>query len=440
MLERLKTLIRDEVLLQKTSDTVEPEPEETQVIVARQPVFDKNGAIWGYELLYRKPHDVDAADIASGAVATANVIINGFETVRPSLKKTQKVLINFTGDLLETQIITLLPVETCVVEILEDVCPTPAVMEAVIAAKKAGYTIAVDDYVGQKSLEPFLPLADIIKIDVMGLPLKDVAQQMLRLRGNRYKAALLAEKVENEKSAAVCRELGFTLFQGYFFSKPEVVRGKKISPSQAIRMQIFALCVADEVDMRALSDAVQHDPVITARLLRFANSAHFGFRDIRTVHRALTIVGTIPFMQWLCVNILASLENSQASHDLAYLASQRAKFLECLSKELALHNALPAEISVSSLFLMGLFSLLESVTHMPLDELLDGIPLDPNVLTALAGGDSPYVPWLTLMNLYERGKWEESFALARRMHLTEKNLSSAYAEALEWSSAFFHEA
>lgn len=436
MLDRLKTLLQEE--LQRQRSTAGPECDDLQALVARQPVFDKNGILWGYELLYRRPQNLAAADISSGTVATANVIINGFETVRPSLKKTQKILINFNSELLETQVIQLLPAETCIVEILEDVEPTAEIIAAVKAIKKAGYSVAVDDYTGQANLRPFLPLADIIKLDVLELSTRELAQQMLQLRGDKVRAALLAEKVEDEKTAKLCRELGFSLFQGYFFSRPEVMRGKKISTSQAVRMHILALCVGDEVDLHAISDAVLHDPLITARFLRFVNSAHFGLRKtITTVHHALALVGPVVFMQWLCVNVLATLENSLASHELAFLASQRAKFLETLGKELCGRKMLPEGVTVPSLFLTGLFSLLESVMRMPLEDILEGVPIDQDVLVALTGGKSPYSPWLALMDQYERGEWESSIAIARQLLLTEKDVASAYTKALDWSAIFF---
>lgn len=435
MLDRLKALMQAE-LLQKKNDAGHADSQQS--IVARQPVFDRKGSIWGYELLYRRPQNVEYADISSGTVATASVIISGFETVRPSLKETQKVLINFTGDLIETQVATLLPPEHCIVEILEDVEPTPQVLSAVKAIKAAGYTVAVDDYIGQPSLQPFLPLADILKIDVLGMSHKEIADHVMRIRGEGLRCTLLAEKVEDQPTVALCQELGFSLFQGFFFSKPEVMHGKKISTSQALRMQLLALCVSDDVDIEALSNTVLHDPLITARLLKFVNSAHFGLREkIRTVRHALTLVGPLMFMQWLCVNVLATLENSLVSHDLAFLASQRAKFLECLGQQLAEARKLPPEVTVPALFLTGLFSLLESVTRMPLKEILDGVPLEEAVFTALTGGESPYSPWLTLMELHERGQWDESLVIAGRLGITENDLVRAYSKALDWSSIFF---
>ncbi|MDL2210498.1 HDOD domain-containing protein [Desulfovibrio sp. OttesenSCG-928-O18] len=438
MLDRLKALMQEE-LLQNTQAARNDAAMSYQAVVARQPVFDLKGKIWGYELLYRRPRNLETADISSGAVATASVIINGYEMVRPGLSQSQKILINFTSDMIETQVIKLLPRDMCVVEILEDVDPTPEVIAAIADIKAAGYTVAVDDYVGQDNLQPFLAMADIIKVDVLGLDAAEIARHALSARGK--KCLLLAEKVEDLKMAALCRQLGFSLFQGFFFSKPEVVVGKKVTTSQAVRMHILALCVGDDVDIKAVSEAVLHDPVITANFLKFVNSAHFGLRKrIRSVHHALAMVGPITFMQWLCVSVLATLENSPISHELAFLASQRAKFLESLGKHLDSRRLLPPGVSVSSLFLTGLFSLLESVMGMPLADALDGVPLEPEVVTALSGGVSLYTPWIKLMNHYERGEWDEAIPLARQLHLAESDLTEAYGKALEWSAVFFGKA
>ena len=143
------------------------------------------------------------------------------------------------------------------------------------------------------------------------------------------------------------------------------------------------------------------------------------------------------FMQWICVNVLATLENSPVSHEMAFLASHRAKFLECLGKYLAARLQLTPGLSASSLFLTGLFSLLESVMRMPLAEILDGVPLNQAVYDALLGKKSPYSVWLKLMDHYERGEWEKSISLAHTLNLTKKDLSDAYSQALEWSSLFF---
>ncbi|CAK7009238.1 MAG: Cyclic di-GMP phosphodiesterase CdgJ [Desulfovibrio sp.] len=432
MLERLKALMQEQLLQSNPEGTAVPD----KAAVARQPVFDLAGNVWGYELLYRRPQNLETADITNGAIATASVLINGFEMVRPGIRSSQKILINFTSEMLETQVIKLLPRDMCVVEVLEDVEPTPEVLKAIKDIKNAGYTIAVDDYVGQENLQPFLNLADIVKVDVLGLSDKELTNHALRARC--YGGTLLAEKVEDLRMAALCRKLGFKLFQGFFFSKPEVVKGKKVTTSQAVRMHILALCIGDDVDLKAISEAVLHDPVITANFLKFVNSAHFGLRRrIRSVHHALALVGPITFMQWLCVSVLATLENSPISHELAFLASQRAKFLENLGKALDSRRLLPPDVSTSSLFLTGLFSLLENVMGMPLADVLDGVPLEEAVFVALTGGMSLYTPWFRLMNHYERGEWDKCMGIARQLSLSEQDLATAYTNALEWSAKFF---
>lgn len=406
-----------------------------QTVVARQPVFDNNGCLWGYELLYRRPEKIPAGDV-TGSVATASVIVNGYGVVRPGMRNGQKLLINFTSDLLEAQVLKLMPPEICVAEILEEVEPTPQILDAVAALKGAGYQVALDDYIGQETLLPFLPLADIVKIDVLGLSPEDVTRLVLHARS--YPCRLLAEKVENSEMAELCRRLGFSLFQGFFFSRPEVMRGKKFSASHAARTRLMALCAQPDVDLRKITEAVMHDAVITSRFLRFANSAYFGFAaEVCSVHHALLLVGRITFMQWLCVNVLASMEAGPVCRDMAFLAAQRAKFLETLGATLARRGTLPQGVLSHDLFLAGLFSLLASLLGLSVDEVLEDIPLGEGVLEALKGEESAYSPWLRLMELYEQGRWEESSAIAGGFGLTDADLSATYADAVSWSASFF---
>lgn len=406
-----------------------------QTVVARQPVFDNNGSIWGYELLYRRPEKTPAGDV-TGSVATASVIVNGYGVVQPGMREGQKLLINFTSDLLEAQVLKLMPPEICIAEILEEVPATPAVLDAVAALKNAGYQVALDDYVGQEALLPFLPLTDIVKIDVLGRSPEEIARLVLHAR--EHGCRLLAEKVENSEMAELCRRLGFSLFQGFFFSRPEVMRGKKFSASHAARTRLMALCAQPDVDLRKVTEAVLHDAVITSRFLRFANSAYFGFAvEVSSVHHALLLVGRTTFMQWLCVNVLASMESGPVSREMALLAAQRAKFLETLGAILDRRGILPRGVLSQDLFLTGLFSLLASLLGLPVDEVLEDIPLGGGVLEALKGEESSYSSWLRLMELHEQGLWEESLSIAGSLGLTNVDLSAAYADAVAWSASFF---
>jgi len=447
MINRFTTLVREQLSGKQNIPPVtnsfaqqQENPEHTAVenihtVVARQPVFDDNGNIWGYELLYRKP-DAKTAAFVDGTVATSSVIINGFDVVRPGLRPGQKVLINFTSDLIVTQVLKLLPSQICIAEILEDTEPTPETLASVKELKAAGYSIAVDDYTGQENLLPFLPLADIIKFDILMLSPDSIGKHVELLRD--YKCKLLAEKVEDKETFAECSKLGFSLFQGYFFSKPELVQGRKISPSQAGRMHILAICSKEDASTSELTTSLRHDPIIMVRFLKFVNSAYFGFRtEIKDIQHALSLVGRDTFMHWLCVTALADMDSAPLSRELAYLAAQRARFLESLAILLEKRRCLPPNITTHSAFLTGMFSLLESALGVPLEDILDGIPIDPAIIAALHNESSPYQIWCSMMLSYERGEWDQVFILAENLHLTETELNSAYADAVKWTTTYF---
>ena len=448
MLNRFKTLLKEQLsgkqnVTTPAGSTVQHEgspksvtENNIQTIVAQQPIFDNNNSIWGYELLYRRPDAKKTAAFVDGTVATSSVIVNGFDVVRPGLRSEQKVLINFTSDLIVAQVLKLLPPQTCIAEILEDTEPTPEVIAAVHELKAAGYSIAVDDYVGQKNLLPFLPLADILKLDILALPPASIAKHVELLL--QYPCKLLAEKVEDHETFIECRKLGFSLFQGYFFSKPELIQGRKISPSQVGQMHILAVCSKDDASISELTESIRYDPVLMLRFLKFVNSAYFEFSaEIKDIQHALSLVGRDTFMHWLCITVLAGMDSAPLSRELAYLAAQRAKFLESLAVLLKKRNCLPPNTTTHSVFLTGMFSLLESAMAIPLDNILSGIPIDHTIIAALHNESSPYQIWHSLMLSYERGEWDKAFVLAETLGLTEAELNDAYANAVQWTSTYF---
>jgi EAL and modified HD-GYP domain-containing signal transduction protein len=405
-------------------------------VIARQPIFDTKGNIWGYELLYRRSRAHPHADIQRGAVATANAISNGIEIALQSLRPDQKLLINFPASMIETRVIQLLPSRQCILEILEDVEPTPDVFAALKEIKAAGYLLALDDYAGQQSLIPFLPLADIVKFDVLNRAEGSIAELVNSL--GDLPCIRLAEKVEDKRSRKSCQKCGCTLFQGYFFNRPELLPDKSCPASLTERMRIIALLSEEPMNVKALGDAILHMPALAAKLLAFVNSPRFAFKEkVNSVQRALWLMGTTTFTQWLCVTVLASLHRRPFSTELSLLASQRAKFLERLGLALQERNRLPKGIKPQGLFFLGLFSLLEAIARLPLQTVLQGVPLATKIMDALLGKASVYSPWLTMFTAYQRGEWETALALAADYGLEERDLFSAWAFALRWSSEFF---
>ncbi len=241
--------------------------------VARQPVFDVEKGVWGYELLFRSSSGSNVADIGDEDAATSQVIADGFGLIQEDIEEGQRLLVNFPRNMLLEGAADFLPPEVCVVEILEHVQPEPDVLEALKELKERGYVLALDDYIGQEGFEPFIELADIVKVDCLDLKPDELVNVVGNLK--QLGVMLLAEKVEDNEMFHRCLELGFDLFQGFFFSRPEIIPGKKVSSSNLNRMQLLSSISGDDFDVDDLTEAINSDVSISYRLLKFMNSPTF---------------------------------------------------------------------------------------------------------------------------------------------------------------------
>lgn len=409
---------------------------DATALVARQPIFDLQGAVWGYELLFRDPSLRPGLAGKSSEAATSTVMVYGFELMRPLLRGRQRFFINFTSEFLQAELPAILPPEVCVIEILEDSTPTPQVLQGLGNLKKKGYMLALDDYTGQPELEPFIPLVDIVKVDVLGSEAEDIARlsAFLAPHGKR----LLAEKVEDAAMAQTCRDAGFSLFQGFFFSRAEVVSGKKLNPAQVTKARLLALCAREDAELQDMEELISGDVYLSYQLLKYINSLYFGLPTrVVTVEHAVSLLGLLKIKQWLFITTLASLDDSPMSQELAYISAFRGKFLELLSGNAGegVYRSLSAR-----LFLTGLFSLLESMLRMPLPEIFETLDLAPDIMQALSGKPGPLTPWLQLLQAYEKGQWEEVQKLSSLLRISDRELAAAYVDAGSWSAALFNPA
>ncbi|BFR48950.1 HDOD domain-containing protein [Nitratidesulfovibrio sp. HK-II] len=411
------------------------------LLVARQPVFDAAGDVWGYELLFRNPDSPECCALdVDASVATASVIADGFAMVRPSLGAGQRLLVNFAADMLLAGTPRILPADVCGVEVLETVPASVPVVQALSGLKDEGYLIVVDDYAGQPGLEGLLDLADIVKFDVLGRPLAELARDVAALRSRP--CLLLAEKVEDLATHRQCEALGFSLFQGFFFSRPELVHGRRLDSSQAAKMRLLATLARDDMNIKAATEVVRSDAALSYKLLRYINSVHFGLPvKVTSIQHGISLLGTRNLVQWLCVTVLSEFDTGPIARELIAVSALRAKFLELCASRAAVRatgQGTPPAAQSGALFMLGLFSLLEPLLCLPLAELLRSLPLVDDLAEALAGHSGPYAPWLDLMEHYERGRWDEVLSSGTAMGLTQADLAMAYAGALEWS-AFFHD-
>ncbi len=395
------------------------------VFVARQPIFDRDENIWGYELLFRSSQQAGTSCIVDDDNATSRVIADGFMLAGDGLSHGSKLLINFPARMLVEDAAFALPPDMCVIEILETVRPEPEVIAALRRLKDAGYTLALDDFVGQPGFEPILGMADIVKVDILGRSPKDVIGLYKQLKP--YGCKLLAEKIETVKIYELTRQLGFEFFQGFFFCKPTVITGKKISSSELSKLQLLERLGHPDYDVNDLAQIIAVDISLSYRLLRYINSAAFSLRaKIESVRQAIVLLGQKQLAQWLRVVVMSDLSNTRKTGELAFVSAKRARFLELMAAK----TGMPSE----SMFLLGLFSLLDAILGQPMEEVMRDLPLDDDIRDALLGKNSKVLDWLKLVETFDRADWEKLDAALDKLHLDPESAANSHAQAMAWAA------
>lgn len=393
------------------------------VYVARQPIFDKHKTIYAYELLFRNGATNYVPDI-DGDVATTSLLSNTFFTIgMKSLSAGRKTFINFTQNLLEKKVPLLLPKQTTVIEILEDVKPDPALIEACKTMASRGYIIALDDFVYSRELEPLIAMADIIKFDFRLTPPGKIDAHLKQL--SRKNLRLLAEKVEtNDEFEAAC-SMGFDLFQGYFFCKPEIIQGREVQGSQINLMRIMAQVNGDGFSLDELEVLITRDVGISYKLFKYLNSAFFSRASkVSSVKQALVYLGEREIRRFVSLIAMSRLADGKPS-ELVRAACIRGKFCELLGAQ--------EQFAASEMFTLGMFSLIDAVLDQPMEKILDDLPLSTPIKLALIHTKGRLAGYVELVRSYEAGQWQRVFRLATALKLNLATLPRLYLHACEWS-------
>ncbi len=397
--------------------------------IARQPIFDTRGRVVAYELLFRSGmhnyFDGDNVDQASASViANSHLLFNLGE-----MTGNTRAFLNCTERVLLEDLMTTLPRQQAVVEILENVEPTPQIIDACKRLKELGYTIALDDFVYHQNFEPLLDLADIVKVDFMLSNIRqqeELARQLIP-RGIK----MLAEKVETHEEFEHAKALGYQLFQGYFFAKPVIISRKDIPTNKIQFLRILKDVHAADVDFKKLAMTIQSEVSLTYKLLKLINSAAFALRNrVTSVLQALSLLGLKEIRSWVSLLSISSMANDKPA-ELVVSSLIRARLCEQLAG--------PSRMSErkSDLFLMGLFSLLDVIMSRPLDEILHEITVEDDVFAALTGTDNPLRSVLLLVIAMEKGEWETVTHLTAETRIDEQVLPNAYLEAVTWAQDIY---
>ncbi len=395
--------------------------------IARQPIFDRLLEVQAYELLFRSGLDnvflSSNMEQASSKVIADSLLLPRLDAVSGG----KMAFVNVTRDVLLRSWITLLPPASTTVEILETIRPDRETIHACGQLKGLGYQIALDDFQYSPEYEPLIDLADIVKVDVLISDLGECAALAKRLRNRGV--TLLAEKVETIDAFKKLSDLGYELFQGYFFARPVILRGRDISTSQISCLQVIQEIHRPDLDISEIGAIIEREVGLTYKLLRYINSAFFGWQgSVDSVRHALLLLGQHNIKRWATVVAMASMAADQPD-ELITMGLLRARFCEQLGgvAGMSTHG--------SNLFFVGLFSVLEAILGIPIDEILNGLPIDADAKAALLGEPCASRSVLDLVTAYTQGDWPIVETCAAELGVSEQELPVQYESALAWCGA-----
>ena len=395
------------------------------VFVARQPIFDNKMKTYGYELLFRNSLDNLFPDI-DGDTASSTVLSNSFLCMGiEKLTGGKKAFINFTRNLLLKQFPCLFSPEILFSEVLETIEPDEVMVKSLTRMHKKGCRFALDDFVFDEKYLPLIKLADIIKIDIRQIPLKEAGQLMDRLSGHSIK--FLAEKVETRAEYEEALEMGFSYFQGYFFSKPEIIKRRGIAPFKIKLLQIIAELNRRDADVNRLEDLIKSDVSLSYRLLKYMNSAFFNLPEkVTSLKGAILYLGLTEVRKIVILLVTAKLAETKPN-ELIRTSVMRARMCEIVGQASGYQGDL------SELFLLGLFSLMDAILDVDMDQVISQLPVSESLKSALVKRTGPLADYLKVIECYEKGNWDnEQSESCRKIQLTIEK----YLEVIGWADAF----
>lgn len=395
-----------------------------EVFVARQPIFDKQQNVFGYELLFRSSRENHYSH-SDGDQATKIVMNNSILLI--GLKKMcgeKKAFVNFTTNLLKNELATVLPPTQLVVEILESVEIDTEVIMACRKLKQMGYILAMDDFVFKAEKFPLFELADIIKVDFLQMGSEE--RYALIHRFDLQTTKFLAEKVETKEDYQEALKMGFSYFQGYFFSRPEIISGRDVPGFKNHYYGVLQEVSKPNPDFARIENIIKQDIALSYKLLKFINSAFFGFRTkIISIRQALVLLGIREVVKW--VSLIALREMGVDKPDeLVTFSLIRARFGELLAPKVGLEDR------SQDLFLMGIFSLIDAFLDRPKSDVLNELPISEDIKNSLLLGEGMFQDVYELILAYEKGNWDNVSESILKLKLNKGTLPRFYQESVEW--------
>ena len=391
------------------------------VYVGRQPIYDRELMVAGYELLFRD-YNAEKANFVDGDLATSQVILNTFMEIGiERLVGNGMAFINLTrGFILEKFPLPLLHGRV-VLEILEDIPIDSDLVNALHNLRESGYQIAIDDVVYPDRVSDILDVADIVKLDLINIDLSRLQEYVSFLR--KYDVKLVAEKVETLDVFDLCKSLDFELYQGFFLCRPNIVEGYRIPAARFNILRLLSRLLSPDLEIREVEQIIRQDVSLSYKLLRLINSVYYGRpMNVKSIRQALTLLGILQIRNWASLLFLSKIDDKP--RELLVTAMIRGRMCEILAGAIKYENE-------DTGFTVGLFSVLDALLDMPLDEILASLPLFDDIKRALLSHDGRLGAVLHCVLAYEHGDWDD----AGLPGVDPETTRDAYLQAIDWANS-----
>ena len=391
--------------------------------VARQPIVDRNKKTIAFELLYRDGKENSFPNVSSD-YATKSILVNQTLVHQKRILDGKKGFVNFGYDSLLERLPFDFPHKNYVIEILEDCPPSDDLFDVILELKSKGYTVALDDFIPSEEWHRFYKHIDIIKFDITTYSLPQAAAYIKTLL--HYDIKFLAEKVETYEEFHSAKEYGFDLFQGYFFSKPEMIYNKMLDSSINSKIQLSVAVSSRELDLRLIEKIIASNPGLSFKLLNFVNEYSMVRSPIKSLQQALVYLGEDRVRKFITYAVIKTL-NADKPSILCNMSLQRAKFFEMILSSMGLHHK--RELG----YLCGMLSIIDALLDSDMSTIVDALNINQEIKDALLGEEGRLNDLIKLAEAVENSNWIKVDELSNVLNITEAQIINSFVESTLWA-------
>lgn len=410
---------------------------EMEVFIGRQPIFNLHEQVVAYELLYRSKN-VNAFPMVDSDAATIDVLVNSFLSIGfEEVTKGKPGFVNFTDNLLMSSIHEFLNPSQVVIEILEDVPLTSQLVKRVVELKKYGFQIALDDFIMDEHVEIYDELfeqVDYIKVDFLATSMVKRMEIENKVKGNYPHIQLLAEKVETRHQFEVAKSSGYVLFQGYFFEQPQIIKATDIPANTIQYIHIISLLKEEEPNIQLLAENIERDISLTYKLLQMINNSSKRSKSkVRSIKQAIVLLGISNLRKWIYLLAMREIDidgDSDLFKEVMCMSLFRAKVCEKLAK-------LSYKKNFSEYFLVGMFSLIDTLLQRPMSSILHQLPFSEDITNTILGHETEMTPFLEFSIALGKLDWARLEELGAQLNIPLNDMDLLYYEAMEWAENSF---